>query len=62
MTWTCSASGPSNFTFEVGSGIENVVVRKLRLSWRTNRGERITLEAGTLRNPDGLCDLLDRAR
>ncbi|TQE99617.1 MAG: hypothetical protein FKY71_07670 [Spiribacter salinus] len=49
-----------DFTYDVGSGIEDVVVRKLRLSSRTKKGERITLEADTARNPDAVYDLLDR--
>ncbi|AOV18742.1 hypothetical protein BJI67_15990 (plasmid) [Acidihalobacter aeolianus] len=49
-----------DFTYDVGSGIEDVVVRKLRLSSRVNRGERITLEADTSRNPDAVYDLLDK--
>ena len=49
-----------DFTYDVGSGIEDVVVRKLRLSSRVKKGERITLEADTARNPDAVYDLLDR--
>ena len=49
-----------DFTYRVSSGIEDVVVRKLRLSSRVNRGERITLEADTSRNPDAVYDLLER--
>jgi len=49
-----------DFTYDVGSGIEDVVVRKLRLSSRATKGERITLEADTSRNPNAVYDLLDR--
>ncbi len=49
-----------DFTYDVGSGIEDVVVRKLRLSSRAKKGERITLEADTSRNPNAVYDLLDR--
>ena len=48
------------FVFDVGSGIEDVVVRKLRLSSRVKKGDRITLEADTTRNPDAVYDLLGR--
>jgi len=51
-----------NFTYEVGSGIEEVNVKKLRLSSRVKRGNRITLEADTTRNPDAVYALLDRIR
>ena len=49
-----------DFVYGVGSGIEDVAVRKLRLSSRFNKGERITLEADTTRNPDAVYDLLGR--
>ncbi len=49
-----------NFTYAVGSGIQNVVVRKLRLTSRINKGDRITLEADTTRDPDGIYALLDK--
>ncbi|QOC23700.1 hypothetical protein IC757_06080 [Wenzhouxiangella sp. AB-CW3] len=49
-----------DFTYDAGSGIEDVVVRKLRLSSRAKKGERITLEADTSRNPNAVYDLLDR--
>lgn len=49
-----------DFSYDVGSGIEDVVVRKLRLSSRAKKGERITLEADTSRNPNAVYDLLDR--
>lgn len=49
-----------NFTYAVGSGIENVTVKKLRLSSRVNKGDRITLEADSSRDPDAVYDLLDK--
>ena len=51
-----------NFDFApaVGSGIGNVVVKKLRLSSRENRGDRITLEADTEQNPGAVYLLLDK--
>ena len=48
-----------NFNYDVGSGIERVTVRKLRLSSRVTRGDRITLEADSSDNPDAVYDLLD---
>jgi hypothetical protein len=49
-----------SFTCDVGSGIEDVTVKKLRLSSRVKKGDRITLEADALRNSDAIYDLLDR--
>lgn len=49
-----------DFTFDVGSGIEEVTVRKLRLSSQIKKGDRITLEADTSRESDAVYDLLDR--
>jgi hypothetical protein len=40
-----------NFVYDAGSGIENVVIKKLRLSSRVNKGDRITLEADASNNP-----------
>ena len=53
-----------NFDFirAVGSGIEKVTVKKLRLSSRVKKGDRITLEADTSENPDAVYDLLDQVR
>jgi hypothetical protein len=49
-----------DFTYELGSGIESIVVKKLRLSSRATKGERITLEADTSRDPQAVYALLDR--
>lgn len=49
-----------NFNYDVGSGIEEVTVKKLRLSSQIKEGERITLEAGTSRDSDAVYDLLDQ--
>lgn len=49
-----------DFVYGVGSGIEDVAVRKLRLSSRFSMGERITLEADTTDNSDAIYDLLDK--
>jgi hypothetical protein len=48
------------FTYDVGSGIESVVVKKLRLSSRATKGERIALEADTSKDPQAVYALLDR--
>lgn len=49
-----------NFNYDVGSGIEEVTVKKLRLSSQIKKGDRITLEADALRNADAVYDLLDK--
>lgn len=49
-----------DFTFAVGSGIEKVTVKKLRLSSRVKKGDRITLEADTTENPDAVYALLEQ--
>ncbi len=49
-----------DFVFDVGSGIEDVAVRKLRLSSRFKKGERITLEVDTTGDPDAIYDLMEK--
>jgi len=49
-----------DFVFDVSSGIENVALKKLRLSSRVKKGDRITLEANTSNNPDAVYDLLEK--
>lgn len=49
-----------NFTYALGSGIEKVVVKKLRLSSQIVSGDRITLEADTGRNQDAVYVLLEK--
>jgi len=49
-----------DFTYAVGSGIEEVAVKKLRLSSRVKKGERITLEADAAENPDAVYELLGK--
>lgn len=51
-----------DFIPAVGSGIEKVTVKKLRLSSVVNKGERITLEADTSENPDSVYNLLEQVR
>jgi hypothetical protein len=47
------------FVYEVESGIESVAVKKLRLSSKVVKGDRITLEADAAR-PEAIYDLLDQ--
>jgi hypothetical protein len=49
-----------DFTYDVGSGIEEIKVKKLRLSSQVKKGERITLEADPSRESDAVYDLLDQ--
>ncbi len=51
-----------NFIYDAGSGIERVTVKKLRLSSRIKKGDRITLEADSSNNPDAVYDLLDQIK
>jgi len=48
------------FVYDVGSGIQSVVVKSLRLSSRLKRGDRVTLEADTSVKADAIYDLLDK--
>jgi len=49
-----------NFVYDAGSGIQNVAVKKLRLSSAAKKGDRITVEADTNNNPDAVYELLDK--
>jgi hypothetical protein len=49
-----------NFVFDVGSGIQGVAVKKLRLSSKVKRGDRITVEADSGDNPGAVYELLDK--
>lgn len=49
-----------SFSYAVGSGIEQVAVKKLRLSSRVKKGERVVLEADVNQNPNAVYELLDR--
>ncbi len=49
-----------DFIYSIGSGIEDVALKKLRLSSRIIKGDRITLEADISNNPDAVYDLLDK--
>ena len=46
------------FVYDSASGIQDVVVKKLRLSSRVKKGDRITLEAHAAGNPKAVYDLL----
>jgi hypothetical protein len=49
-----------NFVFDVSSGIQDAAVNKLRLSSKAKKGDRITLEADAVGNPDAVYDLLEK--
>jgi hypothetical protein len=49
-----------NFVYDPGSGIQGVVVKKLRLSSKFKKGDRITVEADAVGKPDAVYDLLDK--
>lgn len=49
-----------DFTYDVGSGIEEVAVKKMRLSSQIKKGDRITLEADPSQDYDAVYDLLDQ--
>lgn len=51
-----------DFIHDRGAGIKRVTVKKLRLSSRIKRGDRITLEADTSDKPDAVYTLLDQLR
>jgi hypothetical protein len=47
------------FTYKPGSGIEKVVVKKVRLSSRGRKGDRITVEADSTQEPQAVYDLIE---
>jgi hypothetical protein len=49
-----------NFVYDSGSGIQDVRVKLLRLSFLGERGRRITIEADPSRQRDAIYDLLDQ--
>ncbi len=49
-----------SFTWDADSGIENVAVKKLRLSSLANKGDRITLEADITQDQHAIYNLLDK--
>ncbi len=50
------------FTYALGSGIEQVAVQKLRLSSRIKKGDRITLEADTADNRNAVYELMEKMK
>ena len=50
------------FTYALGSGIEQVAVQKLRLSSRIKKGDRITLEADTTDNRNAVYELMEKMK
>jgi hypothetical protein len=49
-----------SFVYDVGSGIQTVAVKKLRLTSRLKKSNRITLEADASGNSKAIYDLLDK--
>jgi hypothetical protein len=49
-----------DFVYDAGSGIQDVAVKKLRLSFNVKKGDRITLAADATNRPDGVYELLDQ--
>ena len=49
-----------HFVYDVGSGIQDVAIKKLRLSSRVEKGDRITLEADVSGNREAIYNLLDK--
>lgn len=49
-----------DFVYDIGSGIESVDVKKLRLSSKVKKGDRITLEADAINDPGSVYELLDK--
>jgi len=47
------------FTYDVGSGIQEVAIKKLRLSSKVKKGERITVEADGINDPGAIHGMLD---
>lgn len=48
------------FVYDPASGIENVAVKKLRLSSKVVKGDRITLESDASANREAIYDLLEK--
>ena len=47
-----------NFVYAAGSGVKDVAVKKLRLSSKVKKGDRITLEADAAQNAEAVYELL----
>jgi hypothetical protein len=50
------------FTYALGSDIQQVAVQKLRLSSRIKKGDRITLEADTADNKNAVYELMEKMK
>jgi hypothetical protein len=48
------------FLYDSASGIESVALKKLRLSSKVVKGDRITVEADAAANPEAIYELLDK--
>ncbi len=48
-----------DFNWDPGSGIQDVAVKKLRLSSKVTKGERITVEADAVKDPGSIQELLE---
>ncbi len=48
-----------DFLYEVGNGIEEVAIKKLRLSSKVKKGERVTVEADGINDPGAIHAMLD---
>jgi hypothetical protein len=49
-----------DFVFDADTGIHDVAVKKLRISSKVKKGDRITLEADATNRPDAVYELLDQ--
>ena len=47
-----------NFTYAPESGIQNIGIKKLQLTSRVKKGDRLTLEADANNNPKGVYELM----
>ena len=47
-----------NFTYEPESGIQRIGIKKMQLTSRVKKGDRVTLEADANNNPDGVYELM----
>jgi hypothetical protein len=58
MRWM-TANRDFMFCYAPDSGIESVIVRRLRLALNNNKKQRVTLEADTDQDPKAVYDLLE---
>lgn len=64
LVYALDALGNRDFVFHYppDSGIESVVVRRLRLSLINSKKQRVTVEADTSQNPKAVYDLIDELK